>query len=220
MKTTFGAWLLGVCGSIAILVGCSSAAQDSDRAGAESGGASTAETAGAAHTAGAGDRTPSTDESSAGAEAGAGGSNAGSSHGDAAAACEEYAVALCHKIAICNAWLLAAEFADEAACVKRWGTAGGCVGSFALVGTSRTVDGLAACTSAMNRATCAEWLDSDPVALAACSAKPGSLWTEWAAVMMLSVGARTAVATATAACAAPRRVLATLAAVWMSVPPV
>lgn len=94
---------------------------------------------------------------------------------DITTACKEYAVAECHKIAQCNPWLIAAYFEDEAACVKRYETTSGCTARFALRGTSQTVAGLAACTSALTSSTCAEWLDLDPTALAACAAKPGAL---------------------------------------------
>ena len=162
MKTTFGALSLVGCGLLALFsVRCASSAPDAEGTRVASAGANTAESGGDANT--------STDEAAAGSGADAGSSN------DSAAACNEYAIASCHKIASCNSWFIAAYFEDEASCVKREETVSGCLGSFAMAGTSRTVEGLRACTAAMNRSTCAEWLDKDPIALAACIEKPGSL---------------------------------------------
>ena len=172
MKTTLGTFSLVGYALFAISsVGCASTARDSDGTQVTRGGANTSGAGGAAH------RSTSTDGGAAGSGADAGSPNedASTPNEDAAAACDEYAVAMCHKLAICNSWFIASYFEDEASCVKRSATASGCVGSFALLGTSRTVERLEACTSATNRATCAEWLDNDPIALAACIAKPGSL---------------------------------------------
>ncbi len=179
MKTTFGTLSLIGCGLLAIpSVGCASSVRDADGTREARGAANTSEAGGAANT------STSTDGGSAGAGADAGGPNddAGGPNDDAtgpnedpAAACAEYAVATCHKIATCNSWFIASYFEDEASCVKRLATATNCVGSFALAGTSQTVERLKACTSAKNRSTCAEWLNDDPTALAACIAKSGSL---------------------------------------------
>jgi len=94
---------------------------------------------------------------------------------DATAACNDWAAASCHKLALCDAWVIESQFEDEAACQKRLVAVGGCVSSFALRGTSRTVARLEACTAALNRATCSAWRDNDETALAPCRAVPGAL---------------------------------------------
>jgi hypothetical protein len=160
MNTTLGALLLvGGCLSGLYSTGCGSTTRGSD---------GTKEATAGPGNGGSPAPSASNDPPSAGSPA------EGSSRA-AAIACDEYATAECHKIAMCNPWFIASYFEDEAACQKRFANAGGCVAGFALRGTSRTLAWLKACTSAMNASTCTEWLDDDPGALAPCTVKPGSL---------------------------------------------
>jgi len=175
MKTTARVLALVGSGLLGIFsVGCGSTVREPGTDGAKGGAGSVAGSGGSssasiAENAG-GTASEPTDDDAAGS-AGA----KGDSSKDPTDACGEYARAVCHKIAACNAWVISSYFESEAACVKRYTEAVGCVGSFALRGTSRTVAQLEACTVATNRSTCAEWLDEDATALASCTAEPGSL---------------------------------------------